>query len=194
MSFRLAAKANGFVWLLLRSTYTTITASRLVNFILPVRSFHVLTNSCAARNCVAASAKLPKHPSQNSANLPDQNVRIALYDEIVDLPNHPEILLIDVREPWELLEKGSIPNNLNIPRKYSLLRQCLEMTTFHVETPKNFIPVGELTDAFNLSENDFQQRYGRPKPPKSTEIIFYCQIGMRSGKATVIAMDVGYTK
>ena len=40
---------------------------------------------------------------------------IAYYDEIKDLPNYPEILLIDVREPYELEETGSIPTSINIP-------------------------------------------------------------------------------
>lgn len=40
---------------------------------------------------------------------------IAFYEEIKDLPNHPEILLIDVREPYEIEETGSIPTSINIP-------------------------------------------------------------------------------
>lgn len=40
---------------------------------------------------------------------------IAYYEEIKDLPNHPEILLIDVREPSELEQTGQIPTSINIP-------------------------------------------------------------------------------
>lgn len=40
---------------------------------------------------------------------------IVYYEEIKDLPNHPEILLIDVREPSELQETGQIPTSINIP-------------------------------------------------------------------------------
>jgi hypothetical protein len=40
---------------------------------------------------------------------------VAYYEEIKDLPNRPEILLIDVREPWELADTGSIPTSINIP-------------------------------------------------------------------------------
>lgn len=43
---------------------------------------------------------------------------IATYEEVKDLPNHPDILLIDVREPEELQETGKIPTSINIPRKY----------------------------------------------------------------------------
>lgn len=44
-------------------------------------------------------------------------IKIATYDEIKDLPNHPEKLLIDVREPHELENTGRIPTSINIPRK-----------------------------------------------------------------------------
>lgn len=44
-------------------------------------------------------------------------IKIAAYDEIKDLPNHPEKLLIDVREPHELENTGRIPTSINIPRK-----------------------------------------------------------------------------
>lgn len=44
-------------------------------------------------------------------------VEIATFEEIKDLPNHPEKLLIDVREPNELVETGKIPTSVNIPRK-----------------------------------------------------------------------------
>lgn len=45
------------------------------------------------------------------------SLAIASYEEIKDLPNHPEKLLIDVREPAEIAETGSIPTSINIPRK-----------------------------------------------------------------------------
>lgn len=42
---------------------------------------------------------------------------IATYEEIKDLPNRPEILLIDVREPFEIEQTGIIPTAINIPCK-----------------------------------------------------------------------------
>lgn len=44
---------------------------------------------------------------------------IATYEEVKDLPNHPEKVLIDVRKPNELEEYGVIPKSINIPRKAS---------------------------------------------------------------------------
>lgn len=40
---------------------------------------------------------------------------VAYYDQIKDLPNHPEILLIDVREVYEIEATGLIPTSINIP-------------------------------------------------------------------------------
>lgn len=44
-------------------------------------------------------------------------VPIVTYEEVKNLPNHPEKTLIDVREPNELRETGTIPTSINIPRK-----------------------------------------------------------------------------
>lgn len=50
-------------------------------------------------------------------------VEIATYEEVKDLPNHPEKVLIDVREPEELKETGQIPTSINIPRKALIWRK-----------------------------------------------------------------------
>lgn len=42
---------------------------------------------------------------------------VVYYEEIKDLPNHPEILLIDVREFIEIETTGLIPTSINIPCK-----------------------------------------------------------------------------
>lgn len=44
-------------------------------------------------------------------------VPVASYEDVLDLPNRPEILLVDVREPNELAESGRIPTSINVPRK-----------------------------------------------------------------------------
>ena len=46
------------------------------------------------------------------------DIPISNYDEIKDLPNHPEKLLIDVREPSELQETTQVPTSINIPSKF----------------------------------------------------------------------------
>lgn len=43
------------------------------------------------------------------------SVEIATYEEVKNLPNNPQILLIDVRAPHELTDDGKIPTSINIP-------------------------------------------------------------------------------
>lgn len=53
-----------------------------------------------------------------SSSIPD----IAAYEEIKELPNKPETLLIDVREPEEILNTGKIPTSINIPRIFLIVQ------------------------------------------------------------------------
>lgn len=52
-----------------------------------------------------------------SSNTNEIQIPVVTYEYVKDLPNHPEKILIDVREPSELQETGSIPSSINIPRK-----------------------------------------------------------------------------
>lgn len=47
--------------------------------------------------------------------------RRVFYDEIKDLPNHPDVLLIDIRELYEIEATGQIPTSLNIPGKERII-------------------------------------------------------------------------
>lgn len=47
---------------------------------------------------------------------PSPMIQIATYEEVKDLTNHPEKVLIDVREPHEVAA-GKIPTSINIPCK-----------------------------------------------------------------------------
>lgn len=44
-------------------------------------------------------------------------IGIVSYEEVKDLPNHPEKVLIDVREKQEIIDSGKIPTSVNIPCK-----------------------------------------------------------------------------
>lgn len=46
----------------------------------------------------------------------------------------------------------------------------------------------------NLSEEEFEERYGKHKPNKDTKIIFSCQSGRRSGIVQETMQKLGYTK
>ncbi|KAM7360141.1 rhodanese domain-containing protein CG4456-like [Cochliomyia hominivorax] len=97
------------------------------------------------------------------------NIPIVSYEEVKQLTKHPEKLLIDVREPNELLETGQIPTSINIP-------------------------LGQVADELSakVDKGAFRAKYGRDKPDKNTEIIFHCKIGKRSQNAAELARSLGY--
>ncbi|XP_035912137.1 thiosulfate sulfurtransferase-like isoform X1 [Anopheles stephensi] len=92
---------------------------------------------------------------------------VATTADIDDLPNHPEKLLIDVREPSELAATGQIPTSINIPLK-----------TVRTE--------------LSLTPEAFEQKYGRKKPAASDPIIFSCRSGVRAGQAALEADQLGF--
>jgi thiosulfate:glutathione sulfurtransferase len=114
------------------------------------------------------------HPSQ-----------IVAYEDIKTLPNHPEKLLVDVREPDELEATGKIPTSINIPSKYDwLVEICLQ----------TFLLVKTLEESLKLTPEEFLNKYGREKPTTETEMIFHCKGGGRGGRATELALSLGFVK
>ena len=89
-------------------------------------------------------------------------------DVAVHPENHPDSVLVDVREPTAFGD-GHIPGALNIPFKSS-------------------------PGALDLSEEDFQEHFGFPKPSTDKELIFYCLGGVRSTAAEELANTFGYKK
>ncbi|XP_052894555.1 rhodanese domain-containing protein CG4456 isoform X3 [Anopheles moucheti] len=94
---------------------------------------------------------------------------IATYEEVLDLPNHPEKLLIDVRNPDELAETGKIPTSINIP-------------------------LDKVKQAFGpeTSGDAFAQEYGVPKPGVDHYLILSCRTGRRSQMALEAIAELGY--
>lgn len=99
---------------------------------------------------------------------PINGIPVVSYEEVKGLPNQPEKILIDVREPEELKEFGQIPTSFNIP-------------------------VGEVEKALQLSEDKFKTLYGHPKPKPNDYVIFHCKLGRRSQTASEAAVKLGYT-
>ncbi|XP_058120173.1 rhodanese domain-containing protein CG4456-like [Anopheles ziemanni] len=91
----------------------------------------------------------------------------ATYEEVLDLPNHPEQLLIDVRNPDEIAATGKIPTSVNIP-------------------------FTQLEETLKLADGPFMDKLGRPKPTLAADIIFHCGKGGRAQKATDLALALGY--
>ncbi|KAI1272579.1 Rhodanese-like domain-containing protein [Xylaria sp. FL0933] len=95
--------------------------------------------------------------------------KIWTFEEIKSLTTTPppKPTLIDVREPSELSSTGRIPGALNIP-----------ITT--------------SPDSFHISAEEFEDRFGFPRPEKDDEVVFYCKAGVRSRAAAGIAREAGW--
>lgn len=77
--------------------------------------------------------------------------------------------LLDTREPSELKQTGHIPGAINVP-----------ITT--------------APDSFHISEDDFEDRFGYPRPAQDAEVVFYCKAGVRSRAAAGLAREAGWTR
>ncbi|CAP93504.1 hypothetical protein E8E15_006004 [Penicillium rubens] len=88
-------------------------------------------------------------------------------------PTHKPVILIDVREPAELKGTGVIPSAV-----------C--------------IPLASQGDALYLTPDEFETRFGFPKPdPAESEgepaqMVFYCKAGVRAKAAAQMAVQAGY--
>lgn len=55
--------------------------------------------------------------------------------------------------------------------------------------------VNDVQNIFlNLSEEEFEERYGKHRPSKDTKIIFSCRSGKRSGAVQEAMQKLGYTR
>lgn len=79
------------------------------------------------------------------------------------------LILIDVREPVELASTGIIPSAVSVP-------------------------LSSQPDALFLSPDEFETRFGYPKPGVDAEgdVVFYCRAGVRAKTAANLAVQAGY--
>ncbi|KAK1149352.1 Thiosulfate sulfurtransferase rdl2, mitochondrial [Aspergillus melleus] len=89
-------------------------------------------------------------------------------------PSTPQksLILVDVREPAELTATGVIPSAV-----------C--------------VPLGSQPDALFLTPDEFETRFGFPKPgavegQETGDIVFYCKAGVRARMAAQLAVKAGY--
>lgn len=85
-------------------------------------------------------------------------------------PTHtPHPILVDVREPAELTATGIIPSAVSVP-------------------------LGSQPDALFLTPEEFETRFGFPKPGESSQdpVVFYCKAGVRARTAAQLAVQAGY--
>ena len=97
----------------------------------------------------------------NTTNKSKQIVKSEVdFNEFESCRLNGTALIIDVRNPHELQEKGEIPNTLNIP-----------------------LPNIPMFFHGQVSDEDFEEEFGVPKPKPNDAIIFFCQLGIRSEMA-----------
>ncbi|KAL2120515.1 hypothetical protein VTJ04DRAFT_4542 [Mycothermus thermophilus] len=99
--------------------------------------------------------------------------KIYSFDDVKKLASSKgkgsDVILVDVREPHELASTGKIPGAINIP-------------------------ITSAADSFHISDAEFEDRFGRPRPPRDAEVVFYCKAGVRCKAAAGLARDAGWTK
>lgn len=106
----------------------------------------------------------------HSAFPSDKKSKAYSFDDVIRILENPSDsrLLIDVREPAEY-NTNSIPTALNIP-------------------------IASHPDALLLSPEEFEDRFGWPKPPLNKELVFFCKAGVRSSAAAQLAKQSGYVR
>lgn len=77
--------------------------------------------------------------------------------------------MTDVREPGELQQTGRIPGAVNVP-------------------------ITSAPDSFHISDEEFEDRFGFPRPARDAEVVFYCKAGVRSRAAAGLAREAGWTR
>lgn len=121
-----------------------------------------------------------------AANLFNDPLRHIDYNQLIAKQKNEAAIVIDVREPQELAETGTIPNSIHIPCKFYNLN-------FGVLIIKLFL-VGGVSQALELAPEDFRKKYGAEKPSKEALIVFSCRSGNRSKDALFKALLLGYEK
>ncbi|EPE26114.1 Rhodanese/Cell cycle control phosphatase [Glarea lozoyensis ATCC 20868] len=91
------------------------------------------------------------------------------FAEVQNLSKNPRssVTLIDTREPSEVQSTGTIPTSVNIP-------------------------VTSSPDAFFITPEEFEERFGFERPEKEDEVVFYCKAGVRSRAAAELARQAGW--
>lgn len=121
----------------------------------------------SAHSLLESQNTAPSPPSQSQTNTSSH--RKYTFAEIQSLTQSPSPhrILIDVRELNELKDSGRIPTALNLPLKTS-------------------------PDFMFLDAEEFEDRFGRPRPGNEDEVIFYCRSGVRSKAAAELAKQAGF--
>ncbi|KAK2730662.1 rhodanese domain-containing protein [Colletotrichum kahawae] len=77
------------------------------------------------------------------------------------------VVIVDAREPGELVQTGCIPGAINIP-------------------------VGTAPQSFHMTSEDFEDLHGFKRPGRDQELIIYCKAGVRSRALASLAKEAGW--
>lgn len=103
----------------------------------------------------------------SNINMSEYPLKNIVFDSLKEKILNEKITLIDVREPKELKEDGKIPHSVNIP-------------------------LGQIAEAFQLPNSEFQKRYGIEKPSESDDFVISCRSGRRAANAFNKLVPLGY--
>ncbi|KAF7900228.1 uncharacterized protein EAF01_007530 [Botrytis porri] len=145
-------------------TMSHLSTSSCRNFNKRVRDSGLMNAGFFDRESVQLSRQIRSY-SQES----ETKSKYYTFEDIQTLTSspHPNTHIIDVRTPLEIQQTGRIPSAVNI-----------SITTH--------------PDAFSISEEEFEDRFGFERPGKEEECVFYCKAGVRSRAAAQIARGNGW--
>ncbi|XP_008550228.1 rhodanese domain-containing protein CG4456 isoform X1 [Microplitis demolitor] len=109
------------------------------------------------------------HYSTTSDNMRGQGDErnVIGYEELIKDQKDDKVLIIDVREQKEIDETGKLPGSIHIP-------------------------MGNVLNTLNLTDEEFKNQYDKPKPDKDTKIVLSCRSGVRSANVQRELLKLGY--
>lgn len=76
------------------------------------------------------------------------------------------------------------------------MREPAELTSTGIIPTAVAVPLASQPDALFLTPEEFETRFGYPKPgageDKSGDVVFYCKAGVRARAAAQLALQAGY--
>jgi rhodanese-related sulfurtransferase len=130
-------------------TYASSSSSSNTFIAVPIYRYLILTNEQITSSLPTSPEASPSSPGTT----PQKN-----------------LILVDVREPAELVSTGIIPSAVSVP-------------------------LSSQPDALFLSPDEFETRFGYPKPGMDDakgDMVFYCRAGVRAKTAAALAVQAGY--
>ncbi|KAK6219545.1 rhodanese-like domain-containing protein [Colletotrichum tabaci] len=158
-----------------RRCFAAATSAAPISFRLGTSAIRATTTTRKAapyrwRAATAAAPRCFSSASDDYHEMAANGSKLWNYEQMAELAKNPKgVIIIDSREPGELEQTGRIPSAVNIP-------------------------VATAPESFHIPEDDFEDRYGFPRPAKDTELVFYCKAGVRSRAAATLAKEAGWTR